>query len=80
MEYSFSFFQNPYCKYYPCHKNVDPDSFSCLFCFCPLYHMKNCPGTPSYLTNGIKDCTHCTLPHTDYKQVIAVLTKEMMKR
>ncbi|MBQ9912000.1 MAG: hypothetical protein IJM49_03120 [Firmicutes bacterium] len=36
MENSSSFFCNKECKYFPCHETKDPDSFNCLFCYCPL--------------------------------------------
>ena len=77
MKYSSSFFQNRNCEYFPCHKCADTDKFSCLFCFCPLYHMKKCPGTPRYLSNGVKDCFSCTWPHTHYEDVIRVLREEV---
>ena len=38
--------------------------------------MANCSGTPETLPNGIKDCTNCTLPHTNYEAVIDKLKKE----
>ena len=34
---NFDFFQHKQCEYFPCHKGVDPEKFSCLFCYCPLY-------------------------------------------
>ena len=70
---SYKFFQNTDCEYFPCHKTADTENFSCLFCYCPLYRMADCPGTPETLANGIKDCTNCTLPHTDYEAIIEVL-------
>ena len=33
----YDFFQNSECEYFPCHKGADPKTFSCLFCYCPLY-------------------------------------------
>lgn len=69
-EASQKYFENRACPYYPCHKMNDEKSgevhLNCLFCFCPLYHMENCPGNPSYKEkNGrrIKVCTNCTFPH-----------------
>ena len=76
MKYSSSFFQNRNCEYFPCHEVADPDKFSCLFCFCPLYHMEKCPGTPRTLSNGVKDCFGCTWPHEHYEDVIRVLREE----
>ena len=66
---SEKYFENVACPYYPCHKFPDtegPIHMNCLFCFCPLYHMENCPGNPTYKEkNGkiIKVCTNCTFPH-----------------
>jgi Zn-finger protein len=35
-----------------------------LFCYCPLYALKDrCGGNFVYDENGIKDCTHCMVPH-----------------
>lgn len=73
---SSKFFRNINCEYFPCHKNVDTDNFNCLFCFCPLYSMKDCGGNPEYLPNGIKDCTNCIKPHVNYDAVIERLRKE----
>ncbi|MCR5418462.1 MAG: metal-binding protein [Lachnospiraceae bacterium] len=61
---SGKFFENRECEYYPCHKGID--QINCLFCFCPLYHLENCPGAPVYKEkNGkkIKVCTGCVYPH-----------------
>ena len=33
----YKFFQNRDCEYFPCHAGADPETFSCLFCYCPLY-------------------------------------------
>ena len=52
------------CEYFPCHPTQDPESFNCLFCFCPLYALgKACGGNYQYLYNGRKDCSACTIPH-----------------
>lgn len=60
----FAFYQNKECEYFPCHKGVEQAAFNCLFCYCPLYVMgKSCGGTPTFLPNGIKDCSGCVLPH-----------------
>jgi Zn-finger protein len=59
-----TFFQNKDCKYFPCHKGANADSFNCLFCYCPLYALgDNCGGNCTYTENGIKDCSACLLPH-----------------
>lgn len=61
---NYDFFQNKACEYFPCHKNADSDSFSCLFCYCPLYALgENCGGNFTYTKNNIKDCSNCLIPH-----------------
>lgn len=60
----YNYFQNTKCEYFPCHKNADPDNFSCLFCYCPLYALGDkCGGNFTYLKDGIKDCSDCLVPH-----------------
>jgi len=60
----YKFFQNKKCEYFPCHKGADEESFSCLFCFCPLYALGDkCGGNFTYTDNGIKDCSRCLRPH-----------------
>ena len=60
----YDFFQNKECEYFPCHGNADPNCFSCLFCFCPLYALGDqCGGHFSYTKEGIKDCSGCLIPH-----------------
>ena len=57
------FFVNKDCEYYPCHQKNN-DDFNCLFCFCPLYSMGDkCGGNFKMLSNGIKDCSDCSIPH-----------------
>ena len=75
-EASHAFFCNTACRYYPCHKGVE--EINCLFCFCPLYALPACPGTPAYIESGgarIKDCSACTFPHRaeNYDKVLACL-------
>ena len=61
---NYKFFSNTKCEYFPCHKTNDPENFNCLFCYCPLYVLKDkCGGNFRYTEKGIKDCTNCTLPH-----------------
>ena len=61
---NYDFFQNKACEYFPCHETADKDSFSCLFCYCPLYALGDkCGGNVTYLENGIKDCSNCLKPH-----------------
>ena len=63
-ENSSSFFANRECKYFPCHEGADPDDFSCLFCYCPLYALADkCGGNFYYNAKGIKVCTNCKVPH-----------------
>lgn len=60
----YDFFQNKECEYFPCHAEVDPESFSCLFCYCPLYALGDkCGGSFCYTEQGIKDCSKCLKPH-----------------
>ncbi len=61
---NFDFFQHKQCEYFPCHKGADPEKFSCLFCYCPLYALGDkCGGNFSYTGQGIKDCSYCLRPH-----------------
>ena len=60
----YRFFQNKQCEYFPCHRHADPETFNCLFCYCPLYALGDkCGGNFRFLANGTKDCSACTLPH-----------------
>ncbi len=64
MENSYKYFENHGCKYYPCHKNVE--NINCMFCYCPMYGEKNCPGNPKFIESKgkiIKDCSDCLFPH-----------------
>ena len=64
MSQNYKFFNHKECEYFPWHKTNDPDNFNCLFCYCPLYALKDkCGGNFRYTDKGIKDCTNCTLPH-----------------
>ena len=63
-EHEYPFFTNRECKYFPCHDDWDPDDFNCLFCYCPLYALgPACEGRYRITKKGVKDCTHCSLPH-----------------
>ena len=65
MKNNYAYFQNKDCEYYPCHK-TDGEDFNCLFCFCPLYSMgKECGGNFVYTEDGVKDCSSCTIPHSE---------------
>ena len=60
----YKFNQNRKCEFFPCHKGMKEDDFSCLFCYCPLYALGDqCGGNFTYLENGIKDCSRCLIPH-----------------
>ena len=81
----FSYFCNKECQFYPCHEGADPEHFNCLFCYCPLYALgENCGGNFTYLDGGIKDCSHCLIPHSQggYAYVISQYEKivEAMKK
>ena len=43
-ENSYRFFSNRECQYYPCHEGIE--EMNCLFCYCPLYERRHCPGNP----------------------------------
>lgn len=78
MKNSYKFFENRQCEYFPCHENID--NFNCLFCYCPMYRMKSCPGDFEYIQVGnkkIKSCQNCTFPHKpeNYDKIIEILTK-----
>lgn len=47
----------------PCRKCHDMDTICCLFCYCPRYSMIDCGGNYKILSNGVKDCSSCTIPH-----------------
>lgn len=70
----YDFFQNSQCEYFPCHAGADPEDFSCLFCYCPLYALGDkCGGSFTYTESGIKDCSRCLLPHRrcNYEKVLS---------
>ncbi|MBQ7106507.1 MAG: metal-binding protein [Clostridia bacterium] len=70
---SCRFFENKKCEYYPCHKGVQ--KFNCLFCYCPLY-LTDCGGNFT-ITNGVKDCSNCIVPHKaeNYDYIINKLSQ-----
>lgn len=64
MSENYKFNQHKTCEFFPCHKGADPETFNCLFCYCPLYLLKeDCGGNFKYGESGIKDCTDCMVPH-----------------
>ncbi len=77
---NYKFFQNTECEYFPCHKVKDNKDFNCLFCYCPLYGLKDkCGGNFKYLDNGIKSCEHCLKPHNKdaYDHIMSKMTDVM---
>ena len=61
---AYSFYEHKACEAYPCHDMGDNDGLNCLFCYCPLYPLGTaCGGEFTYTTKGVKDCSHCVLPH-----------------
>lgn len=69
---NYDFFQHKDCEYFPCHANANPETFSCLFCYCPLYALDDkCGGNFTYTDSGIKDCSNCLKPHRreNYTQI-----------
>ena len=77
----YDFFQNKACEYFPCHSCVDADSFSCIFCYCPLYALGDrCGGNFTYTQTGIKDCSGCLIPHRrENYSYIAEKTAEVLE-
>jgi Zn-finger protein len=60
----YAFFNHRECEAFPCHASADPDSFNCLFCYCPLYLTgDDCGGRFTYTQSGVKSCMDCTVPH-----------------
>lgn len=80
----YKFVQNRKCEYFPCHETTDPDRFNCLFCYCPLYLLKeDCGGHFSYDNEwGIKDCSGCMIPHGRgaYDYIVGQKSKELVER
>ena len=75
-ENSAIFFANKDCKFYPCHECSE--DINCLFCYCPLYTMDDCPGNYTMIEQDgrvIKNCKDCTFPHLarNYPEVIKLL-------
>lgn len=82
MEHSSRFFQNAACAHFPCHSQAGPEPFNCLFCYCPLYFLEECPGAPRWTPQGVKDCSACLFPHRpeNYDAVIARLSAAIRDR
>lgn len=62
MKNSYKYYRNVDCEFFPCHKVANKEYFNCMFCYCPLYYIKDCGGNYT-TTSGIKDCSHCLIPH-----------------
>jgi len=80
LENSYKYFENRDCAFYPCH---DMEEINCLFCFCPLYEMEECPGDPVYAEHDgkrVRICNDCRYPHdaVNYEDVMELL-KERFK-
>lgn len=66
MKNSYKFFSNKECSYFPCHdvsREEGEENFNCLFCYCPLYLIKDCGGNAKMIAGGVKDCSGCVIPH-----------------
>ena len=75
----YDYYENHSCKYYPCHENME--HINCLFCYCPLYRIDNCPGNNYYIEKDdrrIKVCTNCSFPHRreNYKTIMNILKQQ----
>ncbi|MCD4712554.1 MAG: cysteine-rich small domain-containing protein [Clostridiales bacterium] len=77
MSENYKFFQNRECEFFPCHKNVNDDEFNCLFCYCPLYMLRDECGGDFKMTSGVKDCSDCTKPHDSgsYAYIMSAMKK-----
>ncbi|MDO4567899.1 MAG: cysteine-rich small domain-containing protein [Clostridia bacterium] len=63
---NYAFFRHDKCEFFPCHSVADDAKFNCLFCYCPLYALGDkCGGNFEYIAGGIKDCSHCLIPHSE---------------
>jgi len=79
---NYKFFQNRACEMFPCHQTDDPESFNCLFCFCPLYFSgEKCGGNFKFTEKGTKSCINCTFPHKkeNYDALMAKLRMFLKK-
>ena len=65
-QFSYKYFENHDCVFFPCHKDVS-EGHNCLFCKCPLYNDVSCVGIQNgdgvMLENGFKDCSKCNYNH-----------------
>lgn len=73
---NYDFYQHKACEYFPCHAGADPEAFSCMFCYCPLYALGDrCGGNFRYTEQGIKDCSDCLRPHR--RENYPAITKQL---
>lgn len=81
MDNSYRFYTNKECKYFPCHKVENTESYNCMFCYCPLYFLEECGGKHEN-KYGIKDCTNCLIPHgpNGYDYINKKIAEENDKR
>lgn len=75
MKNSYRFFQNKECEWFPCHSTQNPENFSCLMCYCPLYLHEKCGGNYTIIDGCIKDCSRCLIPHTNYDYILKKITE-----
>jgi Zn-finger protein len=75
MSENYKFFNNDKCEFFPCHNVNNNENFNCMFCYCPLYKDSDCGGNYYVLSNGIKDCSNCMLPHFNYDYIVSKLIK-----
>ena len=68
---NYKYFVHRDCSFFPCHDLAEWRS--CLFCWCPLY-LLDCGGDFTF-KNGVKDCSNCTVPHTEegYDYVLQII-------
>lgn len=83
MKNSFRYFENRECKYYPCHRGME--EMNCLFCYCPLYFLPDCPGTREQIEKKdgriIRSCVNCDYPHRpeNYGNIMRILKETLEK-
>jgi len=70
---NYKYFVHQHCCFFPCHTLAQWKS--CLFCWCPLY-LLDCGGD-FVIRRGIKDCSGCTIPHTEggYDYVLEMVSQ-----
>ncbi len=71
MSENYKKFQHKNCEYFPCHKGVSEDVYNCLFCYCPLYMLKDACGGILSLPTVLK--TALTAPFHMVKIVMSTL-------